>query len=161
MIAYCPTLDAAMVSPVPANTGSSEAANLVARLVRDGFLHYARPRIELLMSDIEGLVTSPEFERVGEDDPTPIDIQTAEAAIAFALLLPQSLPIPEVAPEADGDISFDWLGPFGKMFSVSINRNGRIAYAGRFGEKSKIRGTEQLLEICPPEITRGIAKAIS
>jgi hypothetical protein len=71
------------------------------------------------------------------------------------------MPVPEVTSDPDGEISFDWFGSEGKMFSVSLNRNRRIAYAGRFGEMSKVHGIEQLSEVCPPEILRGIAKATS
>ena len=86
--------------------------------------------------------------------------ETAWKAVAFARLLPRGLPIPEIAPDPDGEISFDWIGRSGKMFSVSIGSDGRISYAGRFGDKSKTHGTEQLSEILPREILFGIEKAL-
>lgn len=45
------------------------------------------------------------------------------------------------------------------MFSASIDRSGRIAYAGRFGERSKVHGVEELSDSLPQEILRGIEKA--
>lgn len=91
---------------------------------------------------------------------TPVDQETVLAALGFAALLPRSLPSPEIASDPDGEVSFDWSGPAGKMFSVSVSRNGRISFAGRFGATSKIHGTEQLSEILPHEIVRGIQKVV-
>ncbi|HKN75513.1 MAG TPA: hypothetical protein VJW94_10085 [Candidatus Acidoferrum sp.] len=86
----------------------------------------------------------------------PINEDAGQMAIKFATLLPTSIPVPEVGVDPDGEISFDWLGPSGKMFSVSVDKKGRLAYAGRFGEKRKNSGVEQLSDICPPEIILGI-----
>jgi hypothetical protein len=90
---------------------------------------------------------------------TPVDEDTKRMAIKFAAILPTSLPIPEIGFDPDGEISFDWLGPSNKILSVSVDRHGRLAYAGRFGERQKINGVEQLSENCPPEIIRGIKRA--
>lgn len=90
----------------------------------------------------------------------PVDEDTKRMATKFAAMLPLSIQLPEVAADPDGEISFDWLGPSGKMFSVSVDRNGRLAYAGRFGNKTKKNGVEQLSETCPPEIILGIERAV-
>jgi hypothetical protein len=113
--------------------------------------------VQPLRSEIEQILD----ESAGTIDGTPVDAATATAAIQFAYLLPWSIPMPEVAPDADGEISFDWIGPLGKMFSVSLDRTGRISYAGRFGRRSNIHGTEQLSTACPQEIIRGIRRATS
>jgi len=140
-------------------SGSSDAAKLVKRLIEEGILHYTEPRICFLVSDIEQMLND-SIRDVRSEEATPIDMDTARAAIEFAYTLPRSLPAPEVAPEPDGEISFDWFGQSGKMFSASVSRTGRVAYAGRFGERSKVHGIEQLSETCPQEIVRGISKAI-
>lgn len=90
-----------------------------------------------------------------------VDERTEMVAVKFALQLPASVPMPEVAVDPDGEVSFDWLGQAGKIFSVSIDRNGRLAYAGRFGQNSKMNGVEQVSDICPPEILLGIDRAVS
>ena len=158
MTVYCPALQNSFSVGVRAMTGSSDAAKLVDRLLEEGIFHYAEPRIHFLASDIEQMLND-SIQEVPQEGAIPIDMDTARAAIEFAYTLPRSLPAPEIAPEPDGEISFDWLGPDGKMFSVSVGRTGRVAYAGRFGEKSKVHGIEQLSESCPQEIVRGIAKA--
>jgi len=149
---YCPPLNDSFGLGVQFSAGTSDAARRIEDQVREGLRHYGEPRIEMLRSDIEQMAAD-------ADATIRIDVQTIQAAVEFASLLPRSLPAPEVAPDPDGDISFDWLGRSGKIFSVSIDASGRLAYAGRFGEKSKVHGTEQLSEVCPQEIIRGIAKA--
>lgn len=147
---FCPNLQA--------SAGASDTAKSIEKEF-ENFRHDAGPGLKLLHLDIAQMVA--EAGAAPTADLVPIDIDTAAAAIAFINLLPRSLPVPEVAPDPDGDISFDWMASSGKMFSVSVDAYGRLAYAGRFGENSKVHGTEQLSEICPQEIIRGIAKAIS
>jgi hypothetical protein len=159
MSVYSPTIDGAFGLCMPVSMGASDAASQISQQIHEGLWHFAEPRVALLLSDIEQIVADSNTH--GEADSTPIQRNTAEAAIEFAYLLPRSLPIPEVTPDPDGDISFDWFGPSGKMFSVSVDARGRLAYAGRFAETSKVHGTEQLSENCPQEIIRGIAKTIS
>jgi hypothetical protein len=118
---------------------------------------HTRPsRSERLVSEIEEVVH--ESAAAGT---VPVDENTKRMAIKLAGLLPASVPAPEIAFDPDGEISFDWLGPANKIFSVSVDRHGRLAYAGRFGEKKKNNGVEQLSDVCPPEIIQGIERAAS
>lgn len=151
--------DSTFVLTERSQTGSSDAASFLDRELREVLAHYAAPRMGVLISEIDELVADSATAENNASGVQPVDEDTARAAIEFAFLLPRSMPAPEIAPDMDGEVSFDWLGPGQKMFSVSINKTGRIAFAGRFGEKSKIHGTEQLSEACPPEVFRGIAKA--
>jgi len=160
MISYSATWDSVPALTERVQSGSSEEASFLDRELRKLLEHYAAPRMDILIAEIEELVAD-SSKGLAPIAGLPIDGATACAAIEFAFLLPRSLPAPEIAPDPDGEIAFDWLGPRQKMFSVSINNAGRIAFAGRFGDKSKIHGTEQLSEVCPPEVIRGIAKATS
>lgn len=155
MSLYCPTADTFPALGFHIDSGTSDAARAVEREVRESLRHYIEPRLDLLRSEIEQ--TAADANAAG--GPGAVGDATVQAAVEFVSLLPRSLPAPEVASDPDGDISFDWLGRSGRMFSVSINASGRLAYAGRFGEKSKVHGTEQLSEVFPQEIIRGIAKA--
>jgi hypothetical protein len=119
------------------------------------------PSTDWLIFEIEQLWAIHGWEGHPADNEVAVDLDTAIAAVQFACSLPRSMPIPEVISDPDGEISFDWFGLAGKMFSVSVNKHGRIAYAGRFGNKSKVYGIEQLSEVCPPEVLRGIEKATS
>jgi hypothetical protein len=129
------------------SVGVSSAASAVEQSFREFLEHYWEPRASLLIPEIVGLAPS-------------ADSETIRAAIRFAGCLPRLAPLPEVSVHPDGEISFDWLSPHGQMFSVSVNKQNRLAYAGWFGEKSRTHGIEELAENCPQEIIRGIQKAV-
>lgn len=148
--AYCPTMSTSFGLLGWPSAGVSDEAQKVERLLEESYDHYLEPRLDLLLPEIRSLVTS---------DETPVDLDTVQAAEQFARLLPRFGALPEVSADPDGEISFDWLGPSKKVFSVSVNKDLRLAYAGWFGEKSRVHGTEQLGEGCPQEIVRGIEKA--
>jgi len=148
---YCPPLDSSFGPLDWASSGVSDEASHIKRLLKESWEHYLEPRLELLLPEIESLVS--------DETSVPIDPDTIQAAKQFAYCLPRFGPLPEVSTDPDGEISFDWLAPSGKMFSVSVNKHRRLAYAGWFGEKSRIHGIEQLAESCPQEILRGIARA--
>ena len=146
----------ALREPYP--KGFSAAASFVERKMREAFAEYERPRLAPLASAIVNLL---QFEQSEIDvDTVPVDESSVEVALAFAQLLPRALPAPEIGADPDGDVCFDWLGPTGKMFSVSVSRYGRITYAGRFGDANKIHGTEQISNVLPLEIARGIQRAV-
>lgn len=134
-----------------ASIGVSDEASQVGLSLESWLKHYLKPRLDLLLPDIESL-------QEGET-PVSIDPRTILAAKQFAYCLPRFGTLPEVSVDPDGEISFDWLGPADKVFSVSVDKHGRLAFAGWFGERSRVHGTEQLAEGCPQEILRGIARA--
>jgi hypothetical protein len=154
MSVYCAPWGIVPLLVRPEMSGSSDAAASLRQLLKAAFKEYSKPRTQLIEPEIMALVE----ESQGED--VQVEKETARTALNFMLLLPRSLPIPEVSADPDGEISFDWIGSSGKMFSVSVNKEGRIAYAGRFGERSKVHGIEQLSETCPIEIIRGIQRSL-
>lgn len=153
MTVYCPTLDASLGLRDWASTGVSDLARRVNQALEESLEHYLETRLELLLPEIQNLQTA------SDEISVPVDRDTIRAATQFAYSLPRFGPMPEVSADPDGEISFDWVGPSGEMFSVSVNKQNRLAYAGWFGEKSRIHGTEQLAEGCPQQIVRGIEKA--
>lgn len=138
-------------------TGASEAASKLNRQIENFVVHYSEPRLSILVPEMMSLVRSTSQGNC-DTETAPVSESTMREAVKFALLLPKSLPIPEISADPDGDISFDWVNRAGFMFSVSVSATGRLAYAGRFGEKSRVHGIEQLSEACPHEILRGIEK---
>jgi hypothetical protein len=159
MISYFPGQDGSVALIAPISDGFSDAARSIDLAIEKELRHYAGPRMEALVAEIDQIMV--EAARDTGEGFASVDLETASAAMQFAYSLPWSVPTPEVAPDPDGDISFDWLGLCGKMFSVSVSKTGRIAYAGRFGDKSKIHGIDQLSTSCPQEIIRGITRAIT
>lgn len=152
MTAYCPTIDQAWPFDVQMGLGSSETAEQLRRNEQQSLEHYLRPTRERLILWIADVFASSQSEE------TPVDLETANTAVKFAQLLPRMAPVPEISSDPDGEMSFDWAVPSGKMFSVSVDKAGRLSYAGWFGENSRIHGTEILANTVPEEILRGIRK---
>ena len=150
MTEYCPSIDSSLGLRHLASTSVSDAARQVERSFEVSLRHYLRTRLETLVPEIENL------NLVTYEASIPVDEDTIRAATQFVYSLPRFGPTPEVSVDPDGEISLDWASPSGKMFSVSVNKQNRLAYAGWFGEKSKVHGIEQLDEVCPQEIVRGI-----
>ena len=138
--------------------GESTAASFIEKEAGKFRRHYALPRFELISSEILSLIEQGIPNPNLDQETIPVTLNTANTALKFAFLLPRSLPIPEVAADPDGEISFDWIKSQ-KLFSVSIGADGKISYAGRFSAKSKVHGTEQFSEAIPSEVLRGIEKA--
>ena len=62
-------------------------------------------------------------------DAVAIDPLAVLMARRFLRLLPEGVPLPEFAPEPDGSISLDWIRSRNCLFSLSIGRSNRLAYA--------------------------------
>ena len=74
-------------------------------------------------------------------------------ALKFLALLPLSTPEPEVTPEVDGTIGFEWYASDDdRVFSLDVSSDGLLTYAGFFGEQAKTRGTEVLGTSVPQSI---------
>jgi hypothetical protein len=82
----------------------------------------------------------------------PISAAVESHAVRFVLKLPVYLPAPDVTPDRDGEISFDWwFGP-NAQFGVSVSREGNLSYAGVIGKGVKRHGMEPLGEAVPSYI---------
>jgi len=159
MIAYCHSTDTPFGLRDWAGVGMSDIACQLKQTFEKSLEHYWEPRLELLLPTIENLLHVPDEDQVFEEAMVPVSPETISAATQLACLLPRFGPLPEVSVDPDGEISFDWIAPSGNMFSVSVDGHGRLSYAGWFGEKSRVHGTEYLAESCPEEIRRGIWRA--
>jgi hypothetical protein len=63
------------------------------------------------------------------EDAEPIDQFAAMNAADFIRALPDTVPLPEFAPEPDGSISLDWIQSRRRLFSLSVGRTNRLAVA--------------------------------
>jgi hypothetical protein len=63
----------------------------------------------------------------------PVAVLRAER---FVRVLPDGMALPEFAPEPDGSISLDWIASRTRLFSVSVGRSGRLAFAWLDGSDS-------------------------
>ncbi|HWP90751.1 MAG TPA: hypothetical protein VNN20_00935 [Thermodesulfobacteriota bacterium] len=59
-----------------------------------------------------------------------------------------NVPMPEITPEPDGDIAFEWNDGHGRTFLFSIDDNQTLTYAGIFGA-GKTHGFEILGDFLP------------
>ncbi len=66
---------------------------------------------------------------------TPLSFATVLAAIRLIKLLPPSLPEPELVPESDGTIGFEWyLEELAKLFSRVVFLAARVSFRGGFAQ---------------------------
>ena len=82
-----------------------------------------------ILSQVQALVT--ECARPGWDanEAEPISKDVAIRAADFIRALPESFPLPELAPEPDGSRSFDWIRSRGRLLSLSVGTSDRLPYA--------------------------------
>ncbi len=86
-----------------------------------------------------------------------VPLPVAYHSLRFLRLLPDDIPNPDIVAEPNGEIEFDWYKNSDRLFSLSVNGNGRINYAGRTPER--ISGNCKLLKnSCPLIIINSIKK---
>lgn len=95
----------------------------------------------LAFNDLQTLARENDIEIA--DDPTFLLAQR------FLLALPTHLPSPEPSLDADGEVSFDWRGPRGRLLTVTLRQDGRLTYASRFSKFDKEHGTKQFVDSIP------------
>ncbi len=59
-------------------------------------------------------------------------------------LLPKGSPMPDVLPEADGEIDVGWIVEGTRMFSLSIGGRGKINFAGQFGNRGSVHAWQSI-----------------
>ena len=153
MTVYCPPMDRSIGLRSWSSVGASTEAETIEEYFKKSLDHYLESRLQSLVPEILSL------SGVNDNISTSVEEETISSAIQFAYCLPRFGPMPEVSRDPDGEIAFDWTGSTGKMFSVSVNKQKRLAYAGWFGEGSRIHGVEQMAKECPKQIVQGIENA--
>lgn len=82
----------------------------------------------------------------------PITAAAYEEAKAFLNALPPGIPVPEIVPEPDGGIGFEWDSGPSRTFAASVSGKGLIVYAGLLGKGTKAHGTETFDDAVPANI---------
>ncbi|MBI4304633.1 MAG: hypothetical protein HY665_09905 [Chloroflexi bacterium] len=83
-----------------------------------------------------------------------------EKATRFCKMLPISVPIPDVCVDPDGMVELEWYKEPRKVFSVTIESDGTLIFAGLFGF-SKIHGMENFGDEIPKTIFDSIQRIYS
>lgn len=134
-------------------SGSSDEAIQLWKVLASAFSDLKRGRSDRALAFSELFAMDQGGADVGT---TTVESATLVLAERFLTVLPLDIPTPEVGLDPDGEISFDWFGPAGQNFSVSLRKDGRLAYAGAFvGEKTKY-GTDRLDDEIPREIVEAV-----
>ncbi len=87
----------------------------------------------------------------------PVSSLSVLAAKEFIRHLPDSLAMPDVAPEPDGSLSLDWTTGKSRRFSVSIGTSDRLAYAWVDGSDQGHAVARFDSQVIPSRILEGIA----
>jgi hypothetical protein len=77
-----------------------------------------------------------------------VEPSTYMYARQFLRLLPNSVSLPDIAIDTDGEILFEWDSGRRQIFSISIGRDGTLTFAGLFGH-TKIHGIDHFREELP------------
>ncbi len=65
----------------------------------------------------------------------PVSVMTYVKALEFLVSLPESIRLPDLTADPDGSVSMEWYRTPEWIFSISINRDGKLDYAAIFGDK--------------------------
>lgn len=133
---------------------SSRAADNIEQLTRTYLADLKRHRADFLQcrNDIESI----RQESMSEQPGTQLKPESYALAMAFVDALPSTAPTPEVTVDDEGELIFDWFADNGRMLSVCVRHDGRLAYAARFGANRSFHGSVVMGMAIPQEIMAAI-----
>jgi len=134
------------IRPYPYSTGSSDASQSLQKLYEDTV---ASLRKSVTWNYLGGVLvalkeTYKECSVDGWDGygALPITQETYDEAVRFLNAMPSWLPMPEIVPEPNGDIGFEWNFGKNRTLVASVDGTNRITYASLLGTGNKSHGTE-------------------
>ncbi len=83
----------------------------------------------------------------------PVDQDTYQAAYRLIESLPLGFPRPSLGAQPDGMLTLEWYRSPTRTFSISINPDGFIHYAGLFGSEEHC-GTVPIFDGLPDKVQR-------
>lgn len=89
-----------------------------------------------------------------------VTYEALAAAFNFLLMLPTLVPTPELSVDPDGRVVFEWYRSPRRVFSVAVEKDGRLTYSGLFGA-SQASGVESFENALPEEILRYVERVFS
>lgn len=103
-----------------------KAGQLVEQVERSVSLFGRKARVISRIHSLAEELSTPGWDGNQAD---PMDPLALGKAVEFVRLLPDDLPLPDVAVDPDGSVSFDWIHSPTRVFSLSIARSSRLSYA--------------------------------
>lgn len=130
---------------------SKKVIQFIARVLRPPTESIVNGWRDILLSNIYEIID--ECSTAGWDgyEASPVSRTSAEGAERFINLLPDRIQLPEIYPEQDGHIAFEWHTDKDKIFSVTIS-DKLLIYAGIFSVNSKQHGEEKFLNEIPETV---------
>jgi hypothetical protein len=119
-------------------TGSSSAISTEAQAVHQAATEVAQAAEQSIalfgkktaaLAELAALATECSAPAWDGGDAAGLDPVAIISARRFVRALPEGMPLPEFAAEPDGAISLDWIKSRNRLFSLSIGRSNRLAYA--------------------------------
>jgi hypothetical protein len=94
------------------------------------------------------------------NEATPVAYLTYYYSVRFIEQLPQDLPRPEISPDNDGYIEFEWYN-HGKTFSFYVTPSDVVLYAAYFSRNDRFSGRFTLNDEIPAHLLQRIREVYS
>ncbi len=108
---------------------------------------------------LQSIVTHFSIKNWDEYGALPVSREAYKEAKDFIFLLADGgLPMPDISPEVDGGIEFEWYMSSDHIFTVSFNGKKILGYSGMFGEGDTFYGTSKIDSKIPDIIRWNISK---
>jgi len=128
---------------------SDTRANLEKLAPSLGSQIYSWFESDLAIEKLEEVYRQCSFDDWDGYDAAAISKETYFEARRLLRLIPSSCPLPDILPEPEGEIGFEWYRGKGFSFVISVGGNNIITYAGQFGENNEIYGSECFRDSMP------------
>ncbi len=143
--------DTTEICPTCRDTGTSSESDELCERVIEALRELRGERQGAAFNELLGA-----FANCGErgwdgEEAEPVSASTYVAARTFLRSLPASFPAPEVSPESDGSITFDWFPREAELLSVSVTEDGRVVWAGIY-DGGQVRGIEVFHDRIPSPV---------
>lgn len=139
-----------------AASGASDTARYVETVQRQGRkslresatiesdLHRIRAELNEVIDECE----KPDWDGYNAE---PVKRGAVLNSFRFAEVIPLGLPVPSIAADPDGDVTFEWYKNPDWTLSVSVDENANLHYAALLGP-GRAYGTEPFVGILPSRI---------
>ncbi len=148
--------------PYPYRAGVSDTSQNLQKLYKDAVISLRKSVTWDYLGGVFAALkeTYQECSEAGWDgyDALPITQETYDEAVRFLSALPSWLPAPEIVPEPDGDIGFEWNFGKNRLLVASVDGANRITYAGLLRTGNKAHGTEVFDGSIPQTIVDHISR---
>jgi len=104
---------------------------------------------------------APDWDGAGANAVSMTTVQNVERLIGdLHAFLPSSVPLPDIVPENDGDLSLTWQAASDQLFSISVAASGAVAFASRLAGGVEFHGKARLGNMSD-DILRSLGTTIS